>query len=235
MSSNSLNRRHVLACSHGAGPFVLLSYEPQKPLIPVLDGIILATVHWETDQLTISAAAQHDLLFDYPRNALPKEAFEIVYLAPGHPELARKVAQRLEAVGFEPQLDHVRGWDHGVFVPMTYLRPQADIPIVQISCLKSQDTVAYIKIRQALGSLRDEGYAVNENVPNNNVAFEAALEQAMLIADANTRLERLTNWRSFPDHKIVHPLAHADYFMPFLVAAGAGAPDKTTKYTTWTL
>ncbi|KAH7391674.1 hypothetical protein BKA64DRAFT_579102, partial [Cadophora sp. MPI-SDFR-AT-0126] len=65
--------------------------------------------------------------------------------------------------------------------------------------------------------------------------FKATLESAMLTADADARLERLTNWRSFPDHEIIHPPAHADHFIPFLVATSAGAPDKTTKYTTWTL
>ncbi|KIM93408.1 hypothetical protein OIDMADRAFT_35727 [Oidiodendron maius Zn] len=262
-SSNKPSRGHVIACSHGAGPLVLLGADHQQPLIGVLEqerplldnaqGIILFTAHWETDEPTISAAAQHELLFDYPKT-LPQEAFEVTYPAPGHPQLARKIEQKLEAFGFKPQLDHERGWDHGVFVPMTYLRPQADLPIVQMSVLKTQDAETHIRMGQALGSLRDEGFAIvcsgssfhnlNEmmssiknkvSVPGDNHGFEAALEAAMMIPDAAVRLEKLKNWRTFPNNEFIHPPKHAEHFMPFMVAAGAGAPDMTTKGRTWNL
>lgn len=254
-------RGHVIACSHGAGPLVLLDAEHQRPLKTVFNqaaqllnntkGIVLITAHWETEHPHISAAASHDLLYDYPKT-LPREAFEFTYPASGDPGLAKKVANKLEVAGFEPKLEHERGWDHGLFVPMIYLRPQADIPIVQMSILKSQDAAAHLRMGQALAPLLDEGYSIigsgsswhnfkdflsavnrQEPVSKNNRAFEAALEDAMTTSDSGTRLRKLENWRSWPESDYIHPPSHADHFMPFLVTAGAGAQRPTYKGLSW--
>lgn len=261
--STAASRGHVLACSHGAGPLVLLGEPSQQPLIHVLrdaryvlensKGIIVVTAHWQTEQPTISAAAQHELLFDYPKT-LPKEAFEVEYPAPGSPELARKVGQKLQGAGFEPRFDHERGWDHGVYVPMTYLRPEADIPVVQMSVLKSQDTDEHIKIGQALAPLRDEGYTIicsgsswhhlgdmmtsimkKRPIARDCHSFAAALDEAMLTFDGETRLEKLKGWQSWPDANYIHSPKHAEHFMPFMVGAGAGASGVTEKKPSWDL
>jgi aromatic ring-opening dioxygenase catalytic subunit (LigB family) len=139
-------RAPVFFVSHGAGPFAILQVPHQQPLVDlykrtawILDGckgVICVTAHWLTDQLHISSAANPPIYCDYfdvPGDPLPKEAWEIEYPATGAHEIAHRNKENLDKYGFESVLDDERGWDHGVWTPMMLLRPQADLPIVQIS------------------------------------------------------------------------------------------------------
>ncbi|BAE56014.1 putative 4,5-DOPA dioxygenase extRadiol [Aspergillus flavus] len=140
-------RARSLFFSHGLGPYVLMGNDHQKPLIYVLQsnayildnarGIILFTAHWEASQPHISAGQTPQIYYDYAgAPGLPQEAYEYRYPAPGNPDLAARIAQTLEGAGFQPVLGTTRGWDHGLFVPLLVMRPQADLPVVQMSILK---------------------------------------------------------------------------------------------------
>jgi aromatic ring-opening dioxygenase catalytic subunit (LigB family) len=160
---------------HGGGPMPLTGDPSHEPLIAFLTkkarqlinldnkeerpkAIILVTAHWEERQPTISSGEKHDLYFDY--YGFPKEAYQYTYPAPGSPTIANKVFNLLKNAGFSPKLDTKRGWDHGVFVPLKLLVPDADIPIVQLSVLSSQNAAEHIKMGKALEPLRDEGIAI---------------------------------------------------------------------------
>ena len=258
-------RAKSLFTSHGAGPLVLLGVPHQQPLIAILEGcrhyldeaqgVIIFTAHWETDHPTISAADQYKLLYDYPPS-LPKEAFEFQYPAPGSNSLAQLIRRQLEDEGFQPVMDYERGWDHGVYVPMQILRPSADLPIVQMSVLKSKDSAEHFRLGQAMEKFLDMGFVILGSgssfhnladvqscmregglkaVRHSNKAFEDALKRAAEIEDAQRRKEALLSWRTFQNSTYIQPVGHEEHFMPLMVAAGAGGNQKGQKLDSWEL
>ncbi|OCK74005.1 LigB subunit of an aromatic-ring-opening dioxygenase LigAB [Lepidopterella palustris CBS 459.81] len=265
------HRAPSLFVSHGAGPFAILGADHQVPFVNLcketrylLDGargVILVTAHWETSQPHISSGANPHLYFDYfdkEAKQLSKEAWEIEYSAPGNPDLARRMKEKLDKAGFNCVLDDERGWDHGVWVPMILFRPQGDLPVVQISIpngpSKTEDSLA---LGRALESFRDEGYVVlgsgssyhnfaaiipgimgvpNATEPPSNRAFEDELERVAMIEDGNQRIQAAAKWReTFPDNEEVQPIGSDEHFMPFLVNIGAAGSDKGKKLGEWTL
>jgi len=254
--------------SHGAGPFAILRVPHQMPLVDlcekeawVLDGckgVIVVTAHWMTDKPHISSGAKPAIYCDYfdvPGDPLPKEAWDIVYDAPGHPEVARRIKESLEQHGLESVLDDERGWDHGVWTPMMLLRPQADLPIVQVSIPQGDNVPERaITLGKALEPFRDEGWVILGsghtyhnfqaiigpimNVPGapnapDNRAFEDALEKVATMKDVNKRLEAIADWRSLPESEIVQPYGSDEHFTPFLVNVGAAGPDEGRKLGEW--
>jgi len=191
-----------------------------------------------------------------PGDPLPKEAWEIEYPARGDPEIARRIKESMDKNGFNAVLDDERGWDHGVWTPMMLVRPQADLPIIQISIPKGGDKVTEEAIRwgKALEPFRDEGWAILGSghtyhnfkaiiepimgVPGatdakDNRAFEQKLEEVVALKDKNKRLEEIANWRSFPLADYVHPPGADEHFTPFLVNMGAAGPDVGKKLGEW--
>lgn len=258
--------------SHGAGPFAILGAPHQQPLVDlcketqwVLDGakgVILVTAHWETDQPHISSGANPELYYDYfdeQAKDLPKEAWEIKYAGKGDPELARRIKEKLDKDGFESVLDDTRGWDHGVWVPMILLRPQADLPVVQVSIPTGADaaTEGSLKLGRSLEAFRDEGYvilgsgssyhnfnAVIDSIMGkpgappvlSNRPFEDAMEEVAKLPDIQQKCDRMAKWREeFPNSEAVQPVGSSEHFMPFLVSVGAAGDAVGRKLGEWNL
>ena len=142
----------VLFIPHGGGPLPLIGDPAHAPLVtaltglrPILDGakaIIVVTAHWEAETPSFSSSAAPGMLYDY--FGFPEETYRLNYPAPGAPELAARAAQALGADGFATRLDPERGFDHGTFVPLMLMRPEADIPVLQMSLLASLDPARHI-------------------------------------------------------------------------------------------
>jgi len=126
--------------------------------------ILVISAHWESDQpntVFVTSQAKHPSLF-YDYYNFPKETYDLKYPCPGNPELAKKVKDLITKakLGIECVEDTKRNLDHGVFIPLLLVYPEADIPVVQLSLLSKLDTDAHIKIGEALTSLRDEGVLI---------------------------------------------------------------------------
>jgi len=93
--------------------------------------ILVISAHWEEPEIRIGAAAHPELIYDF--GGFPRELYQLRYPAPGSPVLANEVAARLRSAGFEATLDPARGWDHGVWVPLRLMFPDAKIPVVEIA------------------------------------------------------------------------------------------------------
>lgn len=153
---------------HGGGPLPLLDdpgYAGLAAMLKTLNGavrqhksIILVTAHWEADRPTLTRLERPGMLYDY--HGFPQEAYEITYPAPGAPDLAEQVASALTEHGFDPAFDDTRGFDHGVYVPMTLIRPEADIPILQMSVLESLDPAQHIAMGRALAPFLTQDVAL---------------------------------------------------------------------------
>ena len=102
-------------------------------VLPRPKAILVVSAHWETRVASVSAATAPAMIYDY--SGFPPASYHYQYPAPGKRALADKVVELLRAQGITAQLDSVRGFDHGTFVPLMLMYPQADIPVVQLSSL----------------------------------------------------------------------------------------------------
>ncbi|KAM5353891.1 hypothetical protein ACJ41O_000541 [Fusarium nematophilum] len=260
----------IIALSHGGGPMPVLGDPGHEDIIYSLKNrvpkllklgtpdqpraIVLVTAHWSTDKPTISSGASHRLLYDY--YGFPRESYSLKYPAPGHPEIAHEIADALRNEGLTPELDDERGWDHGVFIPLLLVNPKADIPVVQMSVLDSEDPESHLRMGAALSKLRESnvavigsGFASFHNLgvmrqlmmagPTQRAQFRGvsdtwnkALTDAALKKTKEDRWGALKGWRKFPYADTMHPPRGGEHFMPLLVCAGAaGDGEETRRYS----
>ncbi|KAL6850723.1 hypothetical protein ACO1O0_007848 [Amphichorda felina] len=259
----------VIALSHGGGPLPVLGDPSHKSIvysltkrIPKLLGlddpsrrpraIILITAHWSTSSPTISSAASPDLIYDY--YGFPPESYELKYPAKGDPALAEEVAAALRAEGLDDTvLDPQRGWDHGVFIPMLLVNPAADVPIVQMSVLASEDPTRHLRMGRALRALRSQGVAIVgsgfasfHNLPvMMSMRQGANPAQVAQIIDISRRWNAaltdvvdkepwkgLQAWRKLPGADVMHPPRGGEHFMPLIVSAGAAEEGEKARWYT---
>lgn len=149
--------------SHGLPPIVLIEDEYSESLrnfgqaLPPLKGIIALSSHWMNPgplQITSSKKPQIEKNF----YGYQEELYELQYNPPGSPELAERVADLLYENGFEAVPNDEAGLDHGVWLPLLRIRPEADVPVIQISLPMLLPSRNVMKIGHALSSLREEGY-----------------------------------------------------------------------------
>lgn len=273
MAAVAQKRAPSLFVSHGGGPFAVLEFVHHKEMVKLCEdsrwvfdgvkGIIVFTAHWETDTPHISHGPNpglwHDYLNDPFAKQLPEDAWKITYPAKGDVQLAEAVKAKFDEHVLNPVLDDERGWDHGVWVPLKLLRPEADLPIVQVSIPNTRDagTEAAFQWGAALESLRDQGYMIlgsgssyhnfgaviqgvigQEAAPKipSNRGFEEAMKEAATTADPVGKWEKVAHWRrDFPDSDAVQPVGKSEHFLPFIICLGAGGGDVGSLVGEWTL
>ena len=142
----------MLALEPGAsGPALArLAAEWPKP-----KAIVIVSAHWESNELLVSGNPQPDTWHDF--GGFPQALFKVQYPAPGDPLMAAEVADRLEHAGLHARIDPKRPFDHGVWVPLSLMYPQADIPIVQVSLPTHGGPALQTRVGQALAGLRELG------------------------------------------------------------------------------
>ena len=145
-------RARIVYFSHGGGPLPILGDPSHAAMIafmqrlpsrlPKPDAVLVVSAHWEESVPTLTAADHPPLFYDY--YGFPEEAYALTYPAPSAPALARKVAALLEKSGRPARLDPQRGFDHGLFIPMKMMYPDANIPCLQLSLIRGLDPAAHI-------------------------------------------------------------------------------------------
>jgi 4,5-DOPA dioxygenase extradiol len=123
--------------------------------LPRPRAIVMASAHWLTRQPVVGAHPQPPTIHDF--GGFPQALFDLQYPAPGDPTLAAEVAQRLAAAGLAPAVDPTRGLDHGAWVPLRLLYPQADIPVVPLALQPLQGPAHQFALGRALAPLREQG------------------------------------------------------------------------------
>jgi len=194
--------------------------------------IVVVSPHWMTRGVAISAAAQPETIHDF--GGFPRALYGLRYPAPGAPALALQIQRQFASCGIQVQLDERRGLDHGAWVPLLHLFPQADIPTVQVSLPFNADEAGAFDLGRALAPLAHEGVLVigsgslTHNLHEFRMGgdepeaaayvgeFSAWVRQAVLDAD----FKRLQQTMSLAPHaNRAHPTT--EHFLPLLVAAGA--------------
>lgn len=117
--------------------------------------ILIMSAHWESQELLIGSAAQPRTWHDF--GGFPAELHAVQYPAPGAPELALEIQSLLAKADLPSRLDAQRPLDHGAWVPLTLMYPEADIPVLQISLPSHLGPRMQTRIGRALTSLREQG------------------------------------------------------------------------------
>jgi len=234
----------VLFIPHGGGPLPLFGDKGHQAMVSFLknitprlgtpSAILVISAHWEEEQVTITSGKSPALIYDY--SGFSAESYTIKYPALGDPELANEVYNLLKDSGIKAKLDNSRGFDHGVFVPLKIMYPNANIPCIQLSLLNSLDPKAHIKIGKALSSLRSKNVLIigsgfsfhnmkaffdKEITPDHhNQAFEHWLIDTCTnnALSANERKNKLEEWTNAPFARYCHP--REEHLLPLHVCYG---------------
>lgn len=147
--------------SHGA-PTLAIEPSPARDFLSKFgadlgrpSAIAVISAHWETPEARVSTADPPRTIHDF--GGFPDALYQIRYAAPGAPEIAAEAARLLGAAGIPTSLDAARGLDHGAWVPLSLLRPQADIPVFQVSVQPRLGPAHAAAVGAALSPLRDAG------------------------------------------------------------------------------
>ena len=166
--SNSKNKAQIIYFSHGGGPLPLLGDKGHLAMIEFMqklpsqinkpEAILVISAHWEEPVATVLGSPDPVMYYDY--YGFPDETYQIKYPAPGYPLLAERITGLLNQNGIKTQIDFQRGFDHGLFIPLKLMYPEADIPAIQLSLIRGLNPTAHIQIGQALRKLLTENILV---------------------------------------------------------------------------
>ena len=230
----------VLFISHGAPTFAI---EPGKlgPLLQTLGtrltgvrAVLVVSPHWQSRDVQVMATGQPETVHDF--GGFPARLYELRYPAVGAPQFAAQAAALLQQAGFATHIDAQRGLDHGAWVPLLHLLPQAQLPVFQVSLPFSLTTAQAVALGRALAPLREQGVMIvgsgsmthnlGEFHPAATQAAAYALEFSVWVRTAVLAhaLNALVRYRSEAPHAVrAHPTE--EHFLPLLVAMGATHED----------
>uniref|UniRef100_A0ACD5XB85 Uncharacterized protein n=1 Tax=Avena sativa TaxID=4498 RepID=A0ACD5XB85_AVESA len=202
--------------------------------------ILIVSGHWETDTPTVNIVhGATDTIYDYDYDVFPEAMYQVKYPAPGAPDLARRTKELLEQAGFGPvEEDHGRGLDHGAWLPLMLMYPDADVPVCQLSVQTARDGAYHYDLGRALAPLRDEGVLVlGSGSATHNVSKMEFLQEPMPVprwaAEFDNWLKdsllegRYDDVKRFdekaPYAKVAHPTP--EHLYPLHVALGAAGDE----------
>jgi len=227
----------VLYLSHGAPP---LADDPILPgelsqwsaQLPRPTSILVVSAHWEEAPLAVSATETVPLYYDFW--GFPQKYYEVTYAAPGAPELAASVSSLLSTPAQSVHTNHDRGLDHGAYVPLVEMYPDADIPVLQLS-MPTLDPQTLFEVGRALRPLREEGVLIlgsgftthnlsamrqvdgpHGPAPTWSSEFDHWADETMARGDVDSLIDFL---HKAPAGNIAHP--RTEHFAPLFVSLGA--------------
>ena len=245
MNDDALEAMPALYLGHGAPPLVddetwtsqLARWASE---LPKPKEILIVSAHWESAPLTLGATADAvPLTYDF--YGFPERYYRMTYPSPGAPDLARRVAALMpdtEPVHEQPD----RGLDHGAYVPLMVMYPEADVPVLQMS-MPTLDPQKLFEIGRRLKPLREQGTLIvgsgftthnlsefNPRLPSDSPApswsteFDAWAREVMATGDVDALMDFL---HKAPAARRAHP--RTEHFAPLFVSLGAafetGTPD----------
>jgi 4,5-DOPA dioxygenase extradiol len=240
--SASTLRQPVMFISHGAPTLAIESGLTGRHLnrigrlLPTPSTILIVSPHWITPgrSIQVGASAQPATIHDF--SGFPPALYQLTYPAQGLPSLARTIAAQLTGAGYDATVDTQQGLDHGAWVPLMHLYPQADIPIVQMSLPENMTPQELILLGRELSALRTQGImivatgSITHNLGDMRFAGRGPLPYVQPFADwiaaqiAVGDEDALCHYRQrAPEAVRAHP--HDDHLMPLFIALGAAGAD----------
>jgi 4,5-DOPA dioxygenase extradiol len=200
--------------------------------LPRPRAILVASAHWEAGSAAVSTSAAPPTIHDF--GGFPDVLYTLRYAAPGATDVARQAAGLLAAGGLAVQQDPGRGLDHGAWVPLRLMYPQADVPVAQVALVHGAGPAAHLALGRALAPLAEEGvlllgsggltHALARLVWSDPAApadpsveeFAAWVERQLAEGDSDALLDYR---RRAPYGAWHHPTE--EHLMPFYVVLGA--------------
>ena len=236
----------ALFISHGAPPLVddvrwTGELQELAARLPRPRAILMVSAHWEAAPLMLGATRTVPLIHDF--GGFPQRYYEATYPAPGAPDLADAVEAMLPDTEQVTRTD--RGLDHGAYVPLSVMYPDAGIPVLQVS-LPTLDPERLLALGRRLRPLRDEGTLIigsgftthglpfltrehwtttDAPPPGWSEEFDAWAQEALAAGDVESLL-------AFTDRAPGMPYAHptAEHFAPLFTTLGAASePEEPTE------
>ncbi|MGE0545838.1 MAG: class III extradiol ring-cleavage dioxygenase [Kofleriaceae bacterium] len=234
-----VDRMPVLFQAHGAP--VLLDDQPWVDelaawgrALPRPDAIVVVSAHWEARPLAIGATRMVPLIYDF--YGFPPRFYRLSYPSPGAPAIAAQVRELLTAskITWQDQAD--RGLDHGVYIPLMCMYPEADVPVLQLS-LPSEDPRELFELGKALAPLRDHrvlvigsGFLIHNlatlhlrDTPAWASEFDAWCADVLTRRDVDALLDYKARAPGIDEALPTH-----EHFVPLIVAAGAAGDSPVT-------
>jgi 4,5-DOPA dioxygenase extradiol len=234
--------------SHGSPMLALdagktgLAWQALVADLPKPKAILMVSAHWGSLQPAVGAASQPETIHDF--GGFPEALFDLQYPAPGAPWLAEKVAAVLEDAGLPVAIHPSRGLDHGAWVPLRVMYPDADVPVVQLSIQPRQGPEHHYRLGQALAGLQQEGVMIigsgslthnlyevmgditegDPRVPAYVPAFQAWMNEKLLANEINALLDYR---RQAPDASRAHPTD--EHLLPIFVVLGVAQGEKVER------
>jgi 4,5-DOPA dioxygenase extradiol len=234
----------IVYVSHGGGPLPILGDPGHAAMVDFMRklpsrleppaAILVISAHWEEVRPTLLGAQAPSMFFDY--YGFPDEAYAITYSAPGSPGLAEKIAGWLNTSDIAAGIDPERGFDHGLFIPLKLMYPQATIPALQLSLVRGLDPSAHIALGKALRELIQENILVigsgfsfhnmraftwqeaGTPDPQNDAFQDWLIETCAGPVSASEREQRLIEWTKAPSARYCHP--REEHLLPLHVCVG---------------
>ena len=239
----------VVFVSHGApdallnAPDALEDWRKISQRCPRPSAILVISAHWEAQLPVASLAESPETIHDF--GGFAPELYRMTYPAPGAPELARRAVELLSERQIDAGLSQNRGLDHGAWIALTVMYPDADIPVTQLSLIHNGSPMAHLKLGEALVPLRQEGVlivatgSITHNFswlswPQKKEVAPALEAKALRFNDwvaeqvAKHDIQSLLDYRSAPNGADAHPTA--EHFLPLFVALGAAGDSTPIHY-----
>lgn len=226
-----------LFISHGS-PLLALEPEQVGPALqrlssnlPSPKAIIVMSAHWSSKVLEVCTATRPKTWHDF--RGFPDALSQIRYPAPGSPDLAERILQQCAEHKIEAYANSTRPRDHGVWIPLLHLYPNADIPVVEISIPRTFSAHEIHKIGQILAPLRQEqilligsgsithnlnelSWEDNSPTPDWAMTFRNHIVAKLTHSDQ----ESVLNWQQLPFIQKNHPTL--EHLLPLFFAMGTG-------------
>jgi 4,5-DOPA dioxygenase extradiol len=230
----------TLFVSHGAPTWAI---EPGviAPRLAALAGglpkpraILVVSPHWTSRELRVMTSPAPETVHDF--SGFPRALYQLQYPAPGAPELAQSVMALLAAQGYAVKADADVGFDHGTWVPLLYMYPKADVPVIQLSMRAGDGPKDCFRIGQALAPLCEQGVLIigSGSLTHNLYEFRQGQDQpetyvkafAFWVREALERgdVDALLDYRRRAPHaERAHPTE--EHLLPLFFAMGAAGSD----------
>ena len=229
--------------SHGAPNVVLVESEVRTALKGLAkglerpDAIIIASAHFETSVSEVVSDPNPGTMYDF--GGFDPRLYEMVYRAPGAPQLAQEVLAALKNSGIDSRINPGREFDHGVWTPLMLAFPAADIPVVQVSVQPHRDAAHHHALGKALSRFRARNILVmgSGHITHNLREVFSAMQGRAVDASSKAKITTFIEWigdslkagdtKALLDWQVAAPHAlfnhpTPEHFMPLFVAYGAG-------------
>jgi 4,5-DOPA dioxygenase extradiol len=228
---------HALEAGRAGAAWAALGRELPRP-----KALLIASAHWESEWPMLVTGQRPETIHDF--GGFPRQLYELRYAAAGAPDVAQHAVDLIRAAGITANGNGCRGLDHGAWVPLLHMYPQADVPVVQISLQPRLGAAHHLRLGEVLAPLRAEGVLIvgsghlthnlhewiaiarrNQMQPA-EVAVEPYVQQFRDWVDRVLRSGDRTSlgrWQELAPHaRRAHPTD--EHFLPLPFAFGAAGP-----------